>query len=313
MTTARGRATVWADAIRVRRPGTPDPRSKIRVDPCFDARDIGARMSDTGYVLGTHDAEIDRLGLQHRIWRPAVLDCWQKAGIAAGHRVIDVGAGPGFATIDLAELVGPLGEVLAVERSVRFLAFTAKSCAAHGLSNVRFRDMDLMDEPLGVTGFDAAWCRWVACFVASPATLVDRIADALRPGGVAIFHEYLHYATWQYAPRRPALERFVQEVMASWRAAGGEPDVARELPALLPAAGLRVRYVRPHVYTIAPGDPMWQWPASFIEVNLVRLRELGRVTPEWVESVRREFQRAAADPTTLMTTPLLLEIIAERS
>lgn len=269
-------------------------------------------MSDTGYVLGTHDAEIERLGLQHRIWRSAVFDCWQKAGITAGHRVIDVGAGPGFATIDLAELVGPQGGVLAVERSERFLAYTARSCATRGLSNVRIRNVDLMNESLGVTDFDAAWCRWVACFVASPTTLVGRIADALRPGGVAIFHEYLNYATWQYAPRRPALECFVQEVMVSWRAAGGEPNVARELTALLPAAGLRVRHVKPHVYTITPGDPIWQWPASFIEVNLVRLRELGRVTPEWVESVRREFQQAAADPTTLMTTPLLLEIVAER-
>lgn len=269
-------------------------------------------MSDTGYVLGTHDAEIERLGLQHRIWRPAVLDCWRKAGINAGDRVIDVGAGPGIATIDLAELVGPQGEVLAVERSDRFLDFAANSCAARGFSNVRFRNMDLMNESLGVTGFDTAWCRWVACFVASPATLVGRIADALRTGGVAIFHEYLNYATWQYAPRRPALESFVQEVMASWRAIGGEPDIAGELPALLDAAGLRVRSVKPHVYTIAPGDPIWQWPASFIEVNLVRLRELGRVTPEWVESVRRERQQAAADPTTLMTTPLLLEIVAER-
>lgn len=230
-----------------------------------------------------------------------------------GHRVIDVGAGPGFATIDLAGLVGPRGEVLAVERSDRFLAFTAKSCAGRGLSNVRFRNMDLMNESLGVTGFDAAWCRWVACFVASPAILVDRIANALRPGGVAIFHEYLNYATWQYTPRCPALESFVQEVMASWRAAGGEPDIARELPALLHAAGLRIRHVKPHVHTIAPGDPLWQWPASFIEVNLVRLHELGRVTPGWVESVRQEYQQAAADPATWMTTPLLLEIVAERS
>jgi len=57
---------------------------------------------------------------------------------------------------------------------------------------------------------------------------------------------------------------------------------------------------------------MWQWPASFIEVNLVRLRELGRVSAKWVEQVRQEFQRAQADETTLMTTPLVLEIVAER-
>lgn len=32
-------------------------------------------MADRDYLLGTHDGELERLGLQHRVWRPAVLDC----------------------------------------------------------------------------------------------------------------------------------------------------------------------------------------------------------------------------------------------
>ncbi|MFM1782957.1 MAG: hypothetical protein RIS14_710, partial [Pseudomonadota bacterium] len=39
------------------------------------------------YVLGTHDAEIGRLQLQHGIWKQHVRDCWQRAGIAPGMRV----------------------------------------------------------------------------------------------------------------------------------------------------------------------------------------------------------------------------------
>jgi len=70
--------------------------------------------------------------------------------------------------------------------------------------------------------------------------------------------------------------------------------------------------VRPHVRTVSPGDYLWQWPASFIEINLVRLLDLGHVTADWCESVRREFREAEADPSTLLTTPLFLEIIARR-
>ena len=176
-------------------------------------------MSGKDYVLGPHDEEIARLGLQHRVWRPTVLECRQKAGISTGDKVIDFGAGPGFATLDLAEIVGPTGEILAAEHSGRFLQAAVKACADRGFSNVHFRSMDLMNESLGVTGFDAAWCRWVACFVSSPATLVQRIADALRPGGLAIF---------QFTPR----------------------------------------------------DAMWQWPASFVGVNLDRMQELSRVSAE---------------------------------
>src|SRR5206468_3743802 len=62
-----------------------------------------SQSKERDYVLGTHDEELERLGVQHRAWRPVVLDCWKKAGITAGSRVLDVGAGPGYATVDLAE------------------------------------------------------------------------------------------------------------------------------------------------------------------------------------------------------------------
>jgi SAM-dependent methyltransferase len=269
-------------------------------------------VTEKDYVLGTHDEEIARLGLQHRVWRPTVLECWQIAGLGRGQKVIDVGAGPGFATLDLAEIVGPTGEILAAERSSRFLAIATKTCADRGFQNVRFRNMDLMNDSLDVTGFDAAWCRWVACFVSSPAALVRKIADALRKGGVAIFHEYSNYGTFQFTPRRPALESFAQEVMASWRAAGGEPNIGLDLPVLLPAAGLRVRHVRHHVFAVTRRDAFWEWPSSFIGINVDRLRELGRVSADWAAQVRREFQDAEADERTVFTTPLVLEVIAER-
>jgi ubiquinone/menaquinone biosynthesis C-methylase UbiE len=272
-------------------------------------------MTETGeadYVLGTNDEELDRLGLQHRVWRPTVLECWRRAGITFGSRVIDVGAGPGYATVDLAELVGPTGEIVAVERSARFLEFARNACAARGLSNVRFREADLMEESLGELAFDATWCRWVASFVSSPEKLIKTIAGALRPGGVAIFHEYSDYETFRVMPIKPALESFMFEVMASWRASGGEPNIAREIPRWLAAAGLRVVEIRPHVRTVSPRDYTWQWPASFVEINVERLRELGRVTPEWAAAVLREFKEAEANAASWFTTPMFLEIIARR-
>jgi SAM-dependent methyltransferase len=268
--------------------------------------------ADRDYVLGTNGDEIDRLGLQHRVWRPTTLQCWRRAGITVGSRVVDVGCGPGYATIDLAEIVGRSGEIFAIERSPRFLKIAQDACAARGLTNIRFRQADLMEDSLGETGFDAAWCRWVACFVSDPKRLINQMSGALRPGGVAIFHEYIDYKTWRFAPRKPAHESFVREVMASWRANGGEPDVALFFPPWLKAAGLRMIDIRPRVLTISPDAYAWQWPASFIESNLTRLRELGRVTADWAELVRKEFAEAEADPTTLCITPLFVEIIARK-
>jgi len=268
--------------------------------------------TEKDYVLGTHDEEIARLGLQHRVWRPSTLESWSRAGITVGSRVIDVGAGPGYATIDLAEIVESTGEVLAIERSERFLKIAQQACRARGLTNVHFRRADLVQDSLGRLDFDAAWCRWVACFVSDPAKLVHNIGAALRPAGVAIFHEYIDYRTWSFVPPRPAHESFVEEVMASWRANGGEPDVARFMSPWFSSAGLRVINIRPRVLIISPSDYAWQWPARFIESNLARLLELRRVTADWAESVRKEFTEAEADPSTLCITPLFVEIIARK-
>ncbi len=210
-------------------------------------------MGDHDYVLGTSDSEIERLGLQHLVWRPAMLEAWRRAGITAGSRVLDVGAGPGFASADLGEIVGAKGEVIAIERSERFANAAREHCARKQLTNVRVVHSDLMEGPIPATGIDAAWCRWVACFVISPKTLVEKIARTLKPGGIAIFHEYGNYASWQVLPPHASVKAFVAEVMASWREAGGEPDIGLTLPALLRASGFEVFDIRPII--LAPRHP----------------------------------------------------------
>ncbi len=268
--------------------------------------------TERDYVLGTHDEELARLGLQHRVWRPFALDCWYRAGITVGSRVMDVGAGPGFATADLAEVVGPSGQVIAVDRSARFVEAAGSLCERLGLSNVRLHELDLMVDPMPADGLDAVWCRWVASFVGAPRTLVEKISGSLRRGGVAAFHEYVDYATWRVVPRRPAFEEFVRQVMASWRDAGGDPDVAAAVVEHLTECGFTIRHAAPMIFCVRPRHYMWRWPSTFFEIGLARLLELKRVESDWVEWVRSEFRAAEAEPNTRMLTPMVLEIIAER-
>jgi hypothetical protein len=68
----------------------------------------------------------------------------------------------------------------------------------------------------------------------------------------------------------------------------------------------------PRVLAVSPSSYIWQWPASFIEINLTRSHDFGRITSEWVEEIRWEFKEAESDPTTLLTTPMFLENIARR-
>jgi SAM-dependent methyltransferase len=267
---------------------------------------------DRDYVLGTHNEELARLGLQHRVWRSVVLDCWQKAGITVGKRVLDVGAGPGYATVDLAEIVGPTGQVVALERSENFIRSMKEACRSRSLTNVDIHQLDLMTGELPDGDYDFSWCRWVMSFVNEPALLIEKLGNVMRTGSVAIFHEYGHYETWHFLPRLPNQERFREHVIATWRESGGEPDGAVALATLLPANGFTIRAARPQLFCVRPKNYMWQWPATFIETYLARLIEMGRINEEFADQVRDDLANAEKNPNALMITPLVLEIVAEK-
>jgi len=269
--------------------------------------------TERDYILGTNDEEVIRLGSQHRVWRPVVSKLWWKAGITVRKRVLDLGAGPGYAAIDLAEIVGSAGEIVAVERSSKFISVMKEACRSRRLTQVQIRELDLMTDDLPKAAYDFSWCRWVLSFVSDPALLIKKLAAVMPIGSIAIFHEYGHYSTWRFSPRRPKLERFAEKVSESWRASGGDPDVALNLPPILSSNGFTIRLAVPRIYCVRPSDYMWQWPAAFIESGPARLQELGYVDKAFVNQVKAEFAEAAKDPDSRMITPLVLEIVAERT
>jgi hypothetical protein len=57
---------------------------------------------------------------------------------------------------------------------------------------------------------------------------------------------------------------------------------------------------------------MCQWPSTFLKSHLPRLVELGRGDTAWAGTVRNEFEEAERDPTTVMLTPLVLEVVADK-
>ncbi|MBL8064317.1 MAG: methyltransferase domain-containing protein [Chthonomonadaceae bacterium] len=269
-------------------------------------------MSDE-YVLGTTDEEIERLALQHRVWRPWASRAWEKAQVSTGQRILDVGAGPGMATVDLAQIVGPMGRVTALELSAKFVEFGRVRCSHFGLDNVDFLQHDLSSDTELPLHQDLAWCRWVLSFVADPELVVAKLAGSLRTGGRLVIHEYLVYSTWRFMPPLPHQDRFMRMTEENWKSAGGDPDVGLRLPAMLSKAGLRVKSIEPILFAICPKDYAWNWPVKWVESSGKRLVEDGALSSAELESTLSEFTQIAADPNFRMLSPSVVEIIAEKS
>lgn len=266
-------------------------------------------MAEKDYLLGTHDDEIRRLGLQHRVWRSHAAGTWSRAGFREGQTIVDLGCGPGFASVELAEIVGPSGRVVAIDRSRRFIERLEAERRRRELPQIEILEADL-DGPLAVREADGLWCRWAAAFARDPQGLVARIRGALKTGAVVAFHEYGEYRTWRLAPECPPFDRFVDHVIRSWREDGGEPDVGRSIPGWLEASGFEVRSVRAIIEIVTPRDYMWQWPREFVRIGRTRLRDLGAIDQREADEIWREFTRTEAGPSARMITPAVMEIIA---
>jgi ubiquinone/menaquinone biosynthesis C-methylase UbiE len=128
---------------------------------------------------GWHDA-----GVVIRPWlQEATQAMLGMAGIKAGCHVLDVAAGAGDQTIDIAQRIGPQGYVLATDLSPDILRFAAEQAAAAGHRNVETRVSDGQKLQVADARFDAAVCRLGLMLFDDPLQGLREMARVLRPGG----------------------------------------------------------------------------------------------------------------------------------
>lgn len=145
------------------------------------------------YALGTNAAEIVRLGVQHRLWAASAIALWERANIRAGQTVLDLGCGPGYTSADLAGIVTSSGKVVAIDQSALFIEHLKRRQELLGDTTIDARVGDVQKLELEKESIDAAYQRWVLCFVSDPEAVIAGVAHALKPGGVFAIQDYIHY------------------------------------------------------------------------------------------------------------------------
>ena len=275
-------------------------------------------MTDTGpapeepYLLGTDPEEGRRLETQHRLWSREAHDLWDRAGFGPGDRLLDLGCGPGFAAVELAQRVGASGHVLTIDESPRFIETLVREAGRCGLSHLAARVERVEALRLEPGSLDGAFARWLFCFLPDPAPVIERVVSGLRPGGRFVVWDYLNYQATKLYPPSPAFERVVAAVPESWRRTGGDLNVGERLPGLLAEAGCRVLDLVPIVRVARPGTAFWEWPTGFFFRHVPRLVEGGLLTETERCAFEAEWHVREQDPGAFLSAPPMLGIIAER-
>ncbi|HLN69452.1 MAG TPA: class I SAM-dependent methyltransferase [Streptosporangiaceae bacterium] len=209
--------------------------------------------SDSDYEFGSGEDELTRLEHQGRALAAATRMIFAAAGIRAGMRVLDLGCGAGDVAFVAADLVGPEGSVIGVDRSPQALARARLRAGQRGLTRVEFAAGDIHDPAPGGP-FDAIVGRLILMYVPDPAAVLRRQATVLRAGGLVVPIE-LDIPMARALPATPLVSQALAWVVEAFARGGIQPALGTRLWAILGEAGLRplgMLGIQPHY---PPGDP----------------------------------------------------------
>ena len=139
---------------------------------------LGHQPWDVAAAGWNHHAD-----LIHEWLRQITQTMLDDAGVRTGARVLDVAAGAGDQTMDIARRIGLDGWVLATDVSPNILALAQKNANAAGFLQVSTQVADAQSLGLAGAAFDAAVCRLGLMFCNSPLAALREIRAALKPQG----------------------------------------------------------------------------------------------------------------------------------
>jgi SAM-dependent methyltransferase len=234
----------------------------------------------------------------HR-WRTAENSCaYLLAHLAPGQRLLDVGAGPGTITADLAERVAP-GRVTAFEATEDALALTRAELGRRGIdADFVVGDVHALDLP--DDSFDVVHAHQVLQHVADPVRALREMRRVCRPGGVVAVRDS-DYAAFAWYPVLPELDRWLELYQAAARANGGEPDAGRRLLSWARVAGFTDVNPSADNWCFATPEDRDYWGGMWADRILTsalatQLLDEGLSTADELHRISRAWTTWAADP-----------------
>jgi SAM-dependent methyltransferase len=138
------------------------------------------------YSLATGKAGARRLRILHEVYGPGTRALLERAGLAPGMRVADLGCGVGTVTDDLAHLVGSTGRVVGVDVSNDQLAQAHDRLAGAAFAHVTFVQASALTTGLPGASFDLVYCRFLLLHLVQPHEALREMHRLLRPDGILV-------------------------------------------------------------------------------------------------------------------------------
>ncbi len=256
---------------------------------------------------------MERLETQGAFFQEITRDLLKIAGLEAGMRVLDMGCGAGDVSFLVAELVGPAGSVMGIDRAPEAIAAARARATVRGLDHVTFQRADIA-EWAPDQSVDAVVGRFVLMHQADPAMALRAAARHLRPGGVvAVLESHMDacVATVHSWPHSPTYDGILRALVGVIRAAGAHTNMGLRLRRTFLDAGLPAPTLRVAARTEGgPDAAIYRYMATSLRSVLPLARRLGVTTPTAsdteIEALEQRLREEVTASGGVLTSPLVV-------
>lgn len=233
------------------------------------------------YVLGHTQKELARLQRQSEFFREPTIDILRRAGLQRGMRVLDVGCGAGDVSLIAAELVGPTGSVLGIDRSEDALVTGRARAAEADRPWIAFECCDV-NEFGDAASFDAVIGRFILLHLKNPIETLRRVTRQLSPNSIVSFIE-MDLSTATAVPGFPLFDDCMGWLVEMYRRSGLEPDMGSRLYGVFRAAGLTPELSGSSRIEAGPAAIAHEYITDSIRSAMPYLDKLGIASPAEID------------------------------
>jgi SAM-dependent methyltransferase len=263
------------------------------------------------YLLGVNHTELERLRFQHTVWQKNTDSFFDRLKIKKGWKCLDVGAGPGFVSLDLRKRVGPKGEITALEPSDLYRARLSKECRKRGWTNVETMEGTAETAILPQNHYNLVFVRWVIAFVPDRRKFLAPLIKSLKRGGIIAIVDYWYEGLSLY-PRGGAFDGAPETVRRYYRSGGGDPYATGKIPELLRRKGMKIIDFTPTQIAGGPDSPITEWAHRFFVPHLPIMAEKGCCSRRDANAMKRDWLEHRKNPNTIFFSPMVIHVAGRK-
>ncbi|MBZ5736914.1 class I SAM-dependent methyltransferase [Nocardioides mangrovi] len=249
----------------------------------------------------------DRLLVLAAVHRAGTLDVFDRAGVGAGMRCLDVGCGGGEVTFDLARIVGPTGSVVGLDMDEVMLALARSVATERGLSKVDFHQADVSTwtDP---AAYDVVYARALLQHLPDPLDMLRRMWAAVRPGGVLIAEDTDSERAF-CEPPNPGFDFVIRHYTALLAHRGTDANVGRRLFGYVRSLGAPDVHLSATLLPFSAGEEKGLL-ASTLDFTSAAMVSAGLASQTEITVAHESLSRHVAAPLTIVAGPAMIQVWA---